>query len=88
MVVQSLTGRVEKWDGSEWIDVSRPPASGSPQQLMADLASRVIQPHDRLRWVPPSGSPAVDQLAFSIIGWNGFTVGSSISDISFEATPG
>lgn len=88
VVVQSLTGRVEKWDGSEWIDVSRPPASGSPQQLMADLASRVIQPHDRLHWVPPSGSPAVDQPAFSIIGWNGFTVGRSVSDISFEATPG
>jgi hypothetical protein len=68
--------------GSEWIDVSRPPASGSPSA--AD--GRPRQPHDSA--LRPASLGAAIGLAFSIIGWNGITMGSSVSDISFEATSG
>ena len=86
VVAQAAVGRVEKWDGSHWVDVSRPPAGSSPRQLLAALAMRMIGPTDQVRWVPPAEAGTVET-AFTVIGWDGLAIGSGLSDVSFEATP-
>lgn len=86
VVVDAVHGRVEKWDGEAWIDVTRPPANGSPQSMLADLAARVIRPNDTVRWVPPTEGNA-GQIAFTVLGWNGLDTSDGTSDVTFESTP-
>ena len=70
VVTAVASGRVEKWDGSRWADVSTPPTSANPRTLLQHLARRQIGHGDQLRWVPPEdvGSTAT---AFSILGFDG-----------------
>jgi hypothetical protein len=86
VVATTTVGRVEKWNGQRWIDVSRPPTGSSPRELLQRLAERVISPTDQLRWVPPAGA-ADGQTAFSIVGWDGIAVGTGLSEVGFEPTP-
>lgn len=48
---------VEKWDEAtdQWRDVSTPPQSGNPRELLSLLQNRVVREGDRLRWVPAAG---------------------------------
>ena len=61
---------VEKWDEvtDQWRDVSTPPESGNPRELLSLLQNRVVQERDRLRWVPAAREGAVQE-AFASIGW-------------------
>jgi len=86
VVATTTIGRVEKWNGQRWIDVSRPPMGSSPRELLQRLAERVISPTDALRWLPPAGV-ADGQTAFLIIGWDGVAVGTGLSEVGFEPTP-
>ena len=83
VVVQATGGVVEKWDGGQWVDVTRTPTSGSPQELLRLLSLRVIRPTDQIRWVPPASS-APRQTAFQILGWDGIA-SDGLADISFDA---
>ena len=86
VVVQATSGVVEKLDGVRWVDITRTPTSGSPQELLRLLSLRVIRPTDQIRWVPPATS-APGQTAFQILGWDGGSVSDGLSDISFESVP-
>ena len=81
-------GSVEKKIGDSWVNVSEPPKSSNPFELLALLQRRLISPTDEIRWVPASDdSTKVTAEAFSIFGWNGKDKLSSdkASVISFEA---
>jgi hypothetical protein len=67
VVVHAVAGRVERWNGSRWIDVSPPAASAVPRESAAALVSRMIRPTDRLRWLPPTAGGG-RQAAFEILG--------------------
>jgi hypothetical protein len=84
VVVQATSGVVEKWDGQQWIDVTRLPTGSSPQELLRLLSLRVIRPTDQIRWVPPAPS-APRQTAFQILGWDGGSVSDGLADISFDS---
>ena len=62
---------VEKWNASanQWRDVSTPPTSSNPRQLLQLLQNRLIQKDDQVRWIPKS-TDGVTQKAFEIIGWD------------------
>ena len=62
---------VEKWDAAanQWRDVSDPPNSSSPRELLQLMQNRVIQKDDQIRWRPKS-TDGVTQKAFEIIGWD------------------
>jgi len=81
-------GSVEKKIGDSWVNVSEPPKSSNPFELLALLQRRLISPTDEIRWVPAAeDSTKVTAEAFSIFGWNGKGKLSSdkASVISFEA---
>lgn len=84
VVVKATNGVIEKWDGGQWVDVTRPPTSSSPQELLRLMSLRVIQPTDQIRWLPPASS-APRQTAFQILGWDGVSVSDGLADISFDA---
>jgi hypothetical protein len=84
VVVQATSGVIEKWDGQQWIDVTRLPTGSSPQELLRLLSLRVIRPTDQIRWVPPAPS-APRQTAFQILGWDGGSVSDGLADISFDS---
>ena len=86
VVVDAVHGRVEKWDGEAWVDVTRPPVDASPQAMLADLARRVIRPNDTIRWLPPAAD-GEGQVAFTILGWNGLDTSDGTSDVRFELPP-
>jgi hypothetical protein len=87
VVVQATIGVVEKWDGRQWVDVTRTPTGGSPQEWLRLLSLRVIRPTDQIRWVPPA-SLAPGQTAFQILGWDGGSVSDGLADISFDSAAG
>ena len=62
---------VEKWDAAanQWRDVSTPPSSSNPRQLLQLLQNRIIQKDDQIRWIPRS-TDGVTRTAFEIIGWD------------------
>ena len=62
---------VEKWDAAanQWRDVSTPPTSSNPRQLLQLLQNRIIKKDDQVRWIPKS-TDGVTQKAFEIIGWD------------------
>jgi len=76
------TGRVEKWDGSRWVDVSTPLETAHPQKLLSHLSTRTITRGDRLRWVPPE-TPGRTLPAFSVIGWTGSSLSADM-DVRFS----
>ena len=80
-------GSVEKKIGDSWVNVSEPPKSSNPFELLALLQRRLISPTDEIRWVPAAQATKVTAEAFSIFGWNGKDKLSSdkASVISFEA---
>ena len=82
-IVDSVRGTVEKKSGDTWVDVSTPPTTSNPHELLRLLSLRVIKPDDELRWIPPAESPQADE-AFSLVGWNGKLVSESKSSIRFE----
>jgi hypothetical protein len=75
------SGRVEKWDGSRWVDVSTPAVSAHPRELLSRLATRTIRKGDQLRWVPPP-TPGREPLAFSVVGWKGESLSAGM-DVGF-----
>lgn len=82
-VVDSVRGTVEKKSGDTWVDVSTPPTTSNPRELLRLLSLRVIKPDDELRWIPPAESPQAEE-AFSLVGWNGELASKSKSSIRFE----
>ena len=62
---------VEKWDATanQWRDVSTPPTTSNPRQLLQLLRNRIIQKDDQIRWLPKS-TDGVTQKAFEIVGWD------------------
>ncbi|MDG1991139.1 MAG: pentapeptide repeat-containing protein, partial [Pirellulales bacterium] len=77
---------VEKWDAAanQWRDVSTPPTSSNPRQLLQLLQNRIIQKDDQIRWIPRS-TGGVTQKAFEIIGWDD---GSEITEPEGVNVPG
>jgi len=77
---------VEKWDAAanQWRDVSTPPTSSNPRQLLQLLQNRIIQKDDQVRWIPKS-TAGVTQKAFEIIGWDD---GSKASEPEGVNVPG
>jgi len=82
-IVDSVRGTVEKKSGDTWVDVSTPPTTSNPRELLRLLSLRVIKPDDELRWIPPAESPQAEE-AFSLVGWNGELASKSKSSIRFE----
>ena len=80
------SGRVEKWNGTNWVDVSSPPASSSPAVLLRQLQQRLVTPTDQLRWVPPTESGGAEA-AFAVVGWNGREASTTASTVVIEAGP-
>lgn len=76
IVSRVITGRVEKWDGSAWVDVSTSPRSSSPVELLRKLKRRLIEPDDWMRWTPGVEESSSNRaLAFS--EWDGSRLGES-----------
>jgi hypothetical protein len=82
-VVDSVRGTVEKKSGDTWVNVSAPPTTSNPRELLRLLSLRIIKPSDELRWIPPAESAQAEE-AFSLIGWNGKFASASKSSIRFE----
>ena len=82
-VVDSVRGTVEKKSGDTWVNVSAPPTTSNPRELLRLLSLRIIKPSDELRWIPPAESAQAEE-AFSLIGWNGKFASESKSSIRFE----
>ena len=80
------SGRVEKWAGADWVDISTPPASSSPGILLQHLQQRLVTPSDQLRWVPPADASG-EQVAFALVGWSGEQVSTTASTVTIEAGP-
>jgi hypothetical protein len=83
VVTQAVSGRVQRWDGEQWVDVTQVPPDAAPRALLADLARRVIRPGDQLRWVPPAAAEATE-VAFSLLGWDGSLLSGDASAVNFE----
>jgi len=63
LVIQTvLTGTLQRWSGTAWVRIST--TAGSP------VAQRTLQPGQRLRWIPPSGSTGL-QNAFRVTASDG-----------------
>jgi hypothetical protein len=63
LVIQTvLTGTLQRWSGIAWVRIST--TAGSP------VAQRTLQPGQRLRWIPPSGSTGL-QNAFRVTASDG-----------------
>ena len=82
-VVDSVRGTVEKKSGDTWVNVSAPPTTSNPRELLRLLSLRIIKPSDELRWIPPAESAQAEE-AFSLVGWNGKFASESKSSIRFE----
>ena len=80
------SGRVEKWTGTDWIDISTLPASSSPGILLQHLQRRLVTPTDQLRWIPPADASG-EQAAFALVGWSGEEVSATASTVMIEAGP-
>jgi hypothetical protein len=83
-VIASVHGTVENKSGDTWVDISTPPQTSHPRELIRLLSLRIVKPNDELRWIPPAESPQAEE-ALSLLGWNGKFVSESKSSIRFEA---
>ncbi len=87
LVVSAVaSGRVEKWTGTDWVDISTPPATSAPAVLLQHLQQRLVTPSDQLRWVPPADA-AAEQAAFALVGWSGQQASATASTVVIEAGP-
>ncbi len=68
-------GRVQKWNGSRWVNVSL--------AFWSQAAQRTIAPTDRIRWIPPAGATGT-RPAFQVQATDGITRSATISQISIE----
>ncbi|HCI88774.1 MAG TPA: hypothetical protein DHV53_09005 [Gammaproteobacteria bacterium] len=84
VVTAVASGRVEKWDGSRWLDVSTAPASSNPRELLGLLRQRQVTEGDQIRWVPPEDG-AASVTAFSIRGFDGIAGSPGDSMIAVNA---
>jgi hypothetical protein len=83
LVSSVVAGTVEKWDGSRWVNLLTPITSGSPTEVLRQMAFRLIGPHDLVRWTPPP-SPGRSLTAFRIFGWDGQQASDGPGDIDFS----
>jgi hypothetical protein len=83
LVSSVVDGTVEKWDGSRWVNILTPITSGSPTEVLRQMAFRLIGPHDLVRWTPPP-SPGRSLTAFRILGWDGQQASDGPGDIDFS----
>jgi hypothetical protein len=83
-VTSIASGRVEKWHDGRWVDITKP-ATGSPQELLRQLALRVIRPGDQIRWVQAT-KPGRLTNAFALLGWDGTSMSDDDSDVIVEGT--
>ena len=80
------SGKVEKKHGDSWIDVSAPPRSTNPFELLALLQRRIIKPSDEIRWVPDAEDQGeVSTKAFELFGWNGATASEEKTVVEIDA---
>jgi hypothetical protein len=84
VVTAVASGRVEKWDSGRWVDVSTPPSSANPRELMQHLRRRQVSEGDQLRWVPPR-NPGSSVTAFEVRGFDGQETSPGDSAISVTA---
>ena len=65
------SGIVERYDerSDTWRDISTPPKSSNPFELMRLLQDRLVTEHAVLRWIPGPGGET-GQNVFNVIGWN------------------
>ena len=71
----------------ENLDVSTPPRSSNPFELLALLQRRIIKPTDEIRWVPDAKDKGeVSTEAFELIGWNGSSASEEKTSIEIDAS--
>ncbi|MGI9460792.1 MAG: hypothetical protein ACR2NF_12400 [Pirellulales bacterium] len=81
------SGKVEKKQGESWVDVSTPPKSSNPFELLALLRRRLITSSDEIRWVPDAEDHGeVSTEAFELIGWNGTSASKEKTSIEIDAS--
>ena len=81
------SGKVEKKQGESWVDVSTPPKSSNPFELLALLQRRLITSSDEIRWVPDAEDHGeVSTEAFELIGWNGTSASEEKTSIEIDAS--
>ena len=86
VITALASGKVEKKQGDSWVDVSTPPISSNPFELLALLQRRIIKPTDEIRWVPDTEDQGeVSTKAFELIGWNGTTASEKETTIEIDA---
>ena len=73
LVIQTvLTGTLQRWSGTAWVRIST--TAGSP------VAQRTLQPGQRLRWIPPSGSTGL-QNAFRVTASDGVATSAAACNV-------
>lgn len=87
VITEVASGKVEKKQGDSWVDVSTPPRSSNPFELLALLQRRIIKPTDEIRWVPDAKDKGeVSTEAFELIGWNGSSASEEKTSIEIDAS--
>ena len=83
VVTSVVSGTVEKWNGSQWVNIVKPITSGSPRELMRQMAFRMISESDLVRWTPPP-NPGRSLTAFRMLGLDGQRTSDGLGDIHFS----
>ena len=87
VITEVASGKVEKKQGDSWVDVSTPPKSSNPFELLALLQRRLILPTDEIRWIPDAEDQGeVSTEAFELIGWNGTSASEKQASIEIDAS--
>ena len=87
VITALASGKVEKKQGDSWVDVSTPPRSSNPFELLALLQRRIIKPTDEIRWVPDAEDYGeVSTEAFELIGWNGSSTSEEKTSVEIDAS--
>jgi hypothetical protein len=75
------TGRLEIWDGAEWVRVKpRLP------RFARSFEQPLLAPGGRIRWTPPAGRTG-DVPAFTVRAWDGRLKSAIVSQVSVGVTP-
>jgi hypothetical protein len=82
VVTSVVNGRVQIETAGEIRDLSNPPDSASPSNLLTFLAERVVRPNDRLYWSPVVEGGKLE--AFRLVGIAGRAAGESL--VKFDIT--
>ena len=87
VITALASGKVEKKQGDSWVDVSTPPRSSNPFELLALLQRRLITPTDEIRWVPDAEDQGeVSTEAFELVGWNGSSASEEKTSVEIDAS--